>query len=118
MTIGNREVMDEFKLAQAQGGGRQLGGGAKSADQDAAGGSSGSGGYGNAFDQASDTGDEGGARTRISRELSRGERHDLEQGGARSVDSLEPADELTPQERERAELGQRFIDEAGARSES
>ncbi len=100
MTIGNREVMDEFKLAQAQGGGQQVGGGAESVDQDA------------------DLGDEGGARTRISRELSRGERHDLEQGGARSADSLDSADELTPQERKRAELGQRFIDHAGAKSES
>jgi hypothetical protein len=36
VTISNREIPDEFKQAQAQGGGQQLGGGAEAGDQDAA----------------------------------------------------------------------------------
>ena len=93
MTITNREVIDEFKQAQAQGSGQQIGGGAGSADRDAAGGSSGSGGYGNAQNQSFHQGQTGGPDESpehpASRELSRGERFDLEQGGGRGDDAVD-----------------------------
>jgi len=113
VTIENREVTDEFKQAGAQAGGSQLGGGAEAADQDAAGGSSGTGGYGSAQNQANHQGQPSDYHKPVTRELSRGERYDLEQGGGRAADAIDTEDELTPAERERAELGQRYLDEHG-----
>jgi len=66
VTISNREIQDEFKQAQAQGSGQQLGGGPGASDRDAAGGSSGTGGYGNAQNQSFHQGQTAG-RTRIRR---------------------------------------------------
>ncbi len=98
MTISNREIREEFKQAQAQGGGQQLGGGGNPADQDAAGGSSGAGGYGNAQNQSFHQGQTGGRDENPShparRELSRGERFDLEQGGGRADDAVDFESEL------------------------
>lgn len=98
MTISNREIMDEFKEAQAQGGGRQIGGGAEPADQDAAGGSSGTGGYGDAQNQSFHQGQTGGPDEApgppARRELSRGERYDLEQGGGRADDAVDFEEDL------------------------
>ena len=110
MTITNREVVDEFKQAQAQGGGQQLGGGPEAADQDAAAGSSGTGGYGNAQNQAFHQGQGADHEKPANREMSRGERFDMEQGGGRSGDSLGD-DNLDANERAQNEAGQRFIDE-------
>jgi hypothetical protein len=97
VTITNREVIEEFKQAQGQSG-SQLGGGPGAADEDAAGGSSGTGGYGNAQNQSLHQGQNGGPDDRpdkpVTRELSRGERFDLEQGGGRGVDSLDADDDV------------------------
>lgn len=89
MPISDREVRDEFKQAQAQGGGQQLGGGAGPADQDAAGGSSGTGGYGNAQNQSFHQGQSTDPQKPVTRELSRGERFDMEQGGGRAADAVD-----------------------------
>jgi hypothetical protein len=98
VTINNNEIRDEFKQAQAQGGGQQLGGAADPADQDAAGGSSGTGGYGNAQNQSFHQGQTGGPDAQpehpARRELSRGERFDLEQGGGRAADAVDFEAEL------------------------
>ncbi len=95
MTISNREVTDEFKQAQSQGGASQLGGGADAADQDAAGGSSGTGGYGNAQNQANHQGQQQaqtgyGSGQDIGHDASqsRGEAFDEQQGGGRGADSV------------------------------
>jgi hypothetical protein len=111
VTITNREVVDEFKQAQSQGGGQQIGGGSDPADQDAAGGSSGTGGYGNAQNQSFHQGQTNDPQKPVTRELSRGERFDLEQGGGRGVDSLDEEGDADPEQGERETRGQRFIDE-------
>ena len=111
MTITNREVIDEFKQAQAQGGGQQLGGGPEAADQDAAAGSSGTGGYGNAQNQSFHQGQTTDPQKPVTREISRGERYDMEQGGGRASDSLGSDDDLDGDERALHDEGQRFIDE-------
>ena len=99
MTIRDSEIQDEFKQAQAQGGGQQLGGGAGASDNDAAGGSSGTGGYGNAQNQSFHQGQNGGPDENpahpVRRELSRGERFDLEQGGGRAADAVDFEEDLT-----------------------
>ena len=122
MTITNREVVDEFKQAQSQGAGPQLGGGPGSADQDAAGGSSGSGGYGNAQNQNSHQGQTGGPDEGPShpatRELSRGERFDMEQGGGRSDDAVDFEEELKEDQQEHQDRGQRWIDDNGGLDEA
>lgn len=114
MTISNREVVDEFKQAQAQGGGQQLGGGAEAGDQDAAGGSSGTGGYGNAQNQSFHQGQTGepdeGPQHPARRELSRGERFDLEQGGGRAGDAVDFEAELSDDQQERENRGQDWLD--------
>jgi len=100
MAIDNEEVTEEFKLAQtqAQPAERMLGGAPSASDQDAAGGSSGTGGYGNAQNQSFHQGQNGGpdsqAEHPTTRELSRGERFDLEQGGGRGPDSVDFEAEL------------------------
>lgn len=94
MAINDREVREEFKQAQAQGGGQQLGGGPDAADQDAAGGSSGTGGYGNAQNQSFQQGQTTDPQKPVTRELSRGERYDMEQGGGRSADAVDFEEEL------------------------
>ena len=113
MTISNQEIRDEFKQAQAQGGGQQLGGGAQASDQDAAGGSSGTGGYGNAQNQSFHQGQTGGPDEQtphpVRRELSRGERFDLEQGGGRADDAVDFEEELKEDRQ-----GQDYIDSLGS----
>lgn len=108
MAIDDREVTDEFRQAQSRGGGRQLGGGPEAADQDAAGGSSGAGGYGNAQNQSLREGRADAPQK--SREISRGERFDNEQGGGRGDDSLDSDDNLDDDERALHDEGQKFID--------
>ena len=114
MTISNREIRDEFKQAQAQGGGQQLGGGAEAGDQDAAGGSSGTGGYGNAQNQSFHQGQTGGPdeapQHPARRELSRGERFDLEQGGGRADDAVDFETELGDDQQARENRGQDWLD--------
>ena len=121
MTITNREVVDEFKQAQAQGAGQQLGGGPGAADQDAAGGSSGSGGYGNAQNQSLHQGQTGGPDEGpshpVTRELSRGERFDMEQDGGRSDDAVDFEEELKEDQQEHQDRGQRWIDDNGGLDE-
>lgn len=124
MTITNREVIEEFKDAQAQAqtGGRQVGGGPSAADQDAAGGSSGEGGYGAAQIDSLGRGEDGGRHV-PGDGLSRGERFDLEQGGGRGDDALDadgdadaaldPDEPLRQDQREHQDQGQRWIDEHG-----
>jgi len=92
--INDREARAEFKQAQALGGGKQLGGGAEAADQDAAGGSSGAGGYGNAQNQSFHQGQPSDPHKPATRELSRGERFDMEQGGGRADDAVDFEQEL------------------------
>lgn len=119
MTIDNREVVDEFKTpqAQAQAGNQPTGGGAGGSDQDAAGGSSGSGGYGNAQNQSLHQGQAGGPDSNpdhpAMRELSRGERFDVEQGGGRGADAVDFEEELTEDQREHQDRGQGFLDGEG-----
>ena len=118
MTITNREVIEEFQeqQRQAQTGGKMFGGGAESADQDAAGGSSGEGGYGNAQNQQFHQGQSAGpdAQTAPGSNpdgLSRGERFDLEQGGGRGVDSLDTNNELQEDQQAHQDRGQSIADE-------
>lgn len=113
MTISNREIMDEFKQAQALEGGQQLGGGAGPADQDAAGGSSGEGGYGNAQDQSFHQGQQGDSQKPVTRELSRGERFDMEQGGGRADDAVDFEQELVEDQQAHQDHGQGYIDSEG-----
>jgi len=101
VTISNREARDEFKQAQAQGGGQQLGGGAGPEDQDAAGGSSGTGGYGNAQNQSFHQGQTTDPQKPVTRELSRGERFDMQQGGGRASDAVDFEQELVEGEADR-----------------
>jgi hypothetical protein len=117
VTISNREVRDEFKQAQAQGGGQQLGGGAEAADQDAAGGSSGTGGYGNAQNQSLHQGQPSDPQKPVTRELSRGERFDLEQGGGRAADAVDFEQELQEDRQGEAFLAQASDADAGAVTE-
>ena len=112
MTITQQEIMDEFKQAQGQAGGQPAGG---ASDQDAAGGSSGSGGYGNAqnqsFHQGQTGGPDEGPQHPSARELSRGEQYDMEQGGGRADDSVDFGEELKEGSDEGQERGQRWLDE-------
>jgi hypothetical protein len=110
VTISKGEVADEFKQAQAQGGGRQIGGGPEAADQDGAGGSSGTGGYGNAQNQSFHQGGTDDPDKPVTRELSRGERFDLEQGGGRASDALD-SDEAEDRDDQAQDQAQQFIDE-------
>jgi len=113
MPISDRDVREEFKQAQAQGGGQQLGGGAGPADQDAAGGSSGTGGYGNAQNQSFHQGQTSDHDKPATRELSRGERYDMEQGGGRSADSVDFEEELKEDQRAGQDPAQAFIGGGG-----
>ena len=117
MTIDNREVVDEFKQSQSQGSASQLGGVPGAADRDPEGGNSEIGGYGNdqgpadLQDQADLQGQPGDYERPVTRDLSRGERFDMEQGGGRAADAVGAESELTEDEQERAARGQRWIDE-------
>lgn len=112
MTIKDNEIQDEFRQQQARGGGQQLGGGPGASDEDAAGGSSGTGGYGNAQNQSNHQGQTGGPDENpphpAHRELSRGERFDLEQGGGRAADGVDFEEELQEDRQ-----GQDYIDSLG-----
>jgi len=72
------------------GGGRQVGGGPSAADNVAPGGSSGTGGYGNAQNQQMHQGQQDGSLSggRSDPELDRGDRFDEQQGGGRGDDSV------------------------------
>ncbi len=111
MTIKDSEIQDEFRQ-QARGSGQQLDGGPGGSDQDAAGGSSGTGGYGNAQNQSNHQGQTGGPDENVPhparRELSRGERFDMEQGGGRAADGVDFEEELQEDRR-----GQDYIDSLG-----
>lgn len=72
---------------QGETGGAQLGGGPEQSDMAAPGGSSGTGGYGNAQNQANHQGQQTG-RSGHDLGQSRGERFDEEQGGGRGADSV------------------------------
>ena len=115
MTITDREVIEEFREQQklAQTGGRMIGGGAGQSDLDSAGGSSGTGGYGNAQDQQSqDAGPDSRAAPGTNPDgLSRGERFDVEQGGGRSSDELETTNELEEDQRAHQDRGQSVAEE-------
>ena len=63
MAINEQDVRDEFKQAQAQSGGQQVGGGPGVSDRDGAGGSSGTGSYGNAQNQSFHQGQTGAPTT-------------------------------------------------------
>jgi hypothetical protein len=116
MDISRDEIREEFRQAQAQGGGTMLGGGAEAEDQDAAGGSSGAGGYGQAQNRSLHE-DRSGDTTPATRELSRGERYDMEQGGGRASDAVDFERELQEDQREHQDRGQSFIDEEDAVTE-
>ena len=109
MTITDREVIEEFREQQKLGqtGGRMIGGGPDASDLDSAGGSSGTGGYGNAQNQNQNDGpDAQTARGTNPDGLSRGERFDLEQGGGRSSDELDTTNELEEDQQAHQDRGQ------------
>ena len=83
---GNPGGSDTGKM-QGETGGAQLGGGAGQSDMEAPGGSSGSGGYGKAENQAHHQGQQTGP-TGHTIGQSRGERFDEEQGGGRDASSV------------------------------
>jgi hypothetical protein len=107
--------------AQQQANG-MVGGGPSSSDLSSAGGSSGTGGYGNAqnalFGQGQGSAPTGGGASRGPTHQSRGERFDEEQGGGRSADSVSPEagdeDDLLIEASEHQDRGQ---SEAEAESE-
>lgn len=113
MTIDRKEICEEFDQQQAKGQGAMLGGGPTAADQDAAGGSSGTGGYGKAQNQQFHQGQQGGSTKPTTRELSRGERFDQEQGGGRSDDAVDFEEELKEDQQEHQDRGQRWLDDNG-----
>lgn len=95
-------------------GGRQVGGGPSPSDTRAPGGSSGTGGYGNAqnqqFHQGQQEADEGNAR--VEPELSRGERFDEAQGGGRGSVSVGADDDtLRRDQAAHQDRGQSIADE-------
>lgn len=117
MTITDREVIEEFRDQQklAQTGGKMIGGGPGLSDQDADGGSSGTGGYGNAQDQQFQ-GQNAGLDTQSAigtgpDGLSRGERFDVEQGGGRGPDELETTNELEVDQQAHQDRGQSVAEE-------
>ena len=123
MTITDREVIEEFRDQQklAQTGGRMIGGGPGASDLDSDGGSSGTGGYGNAQDQQSqDAGPDTRTAPGAKRDgLSRGERFDVEQGGGRGPDELETTNELEEDQQAHQDRGQSIAEdqeESGERS--
>lgn len=84
-------MADDSNRDQAQGqkGGQQMGGGPDQSDMSAPGGSSGSGGYGNAQNQANHQGQEAGQRAQgHDMHQSRGELFDELQGGGRGRGSV------------------------------
>lgn len=91
---GNR---DQQQSGQAAHGGQQLGGGATSADFDQAGGSSGTGGYGNAQNQMNHQGQQSQAAYGNSEDAqqSRGEAFDEQQGGGRGPEAIAPPGEIS-----------------------
>ena len=113
MAITDREVIEEFReqQKQAQTGGKMFGGGPGPSDMDAAGGSSGTGGYGQAqnqqFHQGQNPGPDAQTAPGVNPDgLSRGERFDLEQGGGRSSDELDTTNELEEDQRAHQDRGQ------------
>lgn len=119
MAINGEDVRNEFKAAQAQGqsAGQMAGGAPGESDQDAAGGSGGTGGYGKAQNQSFHQGQTGGPDENVehpaTRELSRGERFDVEQGGGRSSDEVDFEAELAEDQAAHQDHGQGFIASEG-----
>jgi len=115
MAISDREVIEEFRDQQklAQTGGRMIGGGAGRSDLDSAGGSSGTGGYGNAQDQQSqDSGPDSRAAFGANPDgLSRGERFDVAQGGGRGPDELDTTNELEEDQQAHQDRGQSIAED-------
>jgi hypothetical protein len=118
MTITDREVIEEFRDQQklAQTGGQMIGGGPGQSDMDSAGGSSGTGGYGNAQNQQSHQGQNEGPDSQSAPGtnpdgLSRGERFDLEQGGGRGPDELDRTNELEVDQQAHQHRGQSVAEE-------
>ena len=118
MAISDREVIEEFREQQklAQTGGRMIGGGPGVSDQDSAGGSSGTGGYGNAQNQQFHQGQNDGPDSQMAHGvnpdgLSRGERFDLEQGGGRSSDELDTTNELEEDQQAHQDRGQSIAED-------
>lgn len=118
MTIEREDIIQEFAAQQTLASGTMVGGGAGPADIAEAGGSSGEGGYGLDEDRQFATGgsDEAPAHP-AQRELSRGERYDMEQGGGRASDAIDFERELKEDQHDHQDQGQRFIDEEGAVTE-
>lgn len=120
MTINQQDVSDAFKDAQAQGqsAGQMAGGAPSESNQDAAGGSGGTGGYGTSPDSGLDrdqaNGPDANADHPATRELSRGERFDMEQGGGRGSDAVDFESELAADQRAHQDQGQGFIASDGA----
>ncbi|HEX8640869.1 MAG TPA: hypothetical protein VF704_06900 [Allosphingosinicella sp.] len=106
------DLGDELPRSQEQSGtpppGRQLGGGPSAADMAAPGGSSGSGGYGNAQNQQLHQGQEGGSLfgQRGDEGQSRGERFDEAQGGGRGGQSVSGGDDLAEDQAAHQDRGQ------------
>ena len=126
MSITDREVIEEFRDQQklAQTGGRMIGGGPGASDMDSDGGSSGTGGYGNAQNQQFQQGQNQGPDSHDAPGtnpdgLSRGERFDLEQGGGRGVEELDTTNELEEDQQAHQDRGQSIAEdqeETGERS--
>jgi len=118
MAITDREVIEEFReqQKQAQTGGKMFGGGPGPSDMDAAGGSSGTGGYGQAqnqqFHQGQNPGPDAQTAPGVNPDgLSRGERFDLEQGGGRGPDALDTTNELEEDQQAHQDRGQSIAED-------
>jgi len=94
-----------------QGGGTQLGGGPEPSDMGSPGGSSGTGGYGNAQNQQFHQGQQERPAQSGDGNLSRGERFDEAQGGGRGPDQIgSDADEFADDQAEHQDRGQSVTD--------
>ena len=89
-------------------GGRQIGGGPGPSDMAAPGGSSGTGGYGEAQNQLFHKGQQGGIPSgqRSSPEMDRGAAFDEQQGGGRGGDLVSPSDDLAEDQAAHQDRGQ------------
>jgi hypothetical protein len=112
---------DELPRNQEQSGivsgGRQVGGGPSASDMAAPGGSSGTGGYGNAQNQQLHQGQEGGTLSggRGEEWQERGERFDEAQGGGRGEQSVSGDNDLAADQAAHQDRGQAFAREEADR---
>lgn len=107
------DVRDDLKQRNSGEGGRQLGGGPEASDSDAAGGSSGSGGYGSDQHAENLQGQGQSERSQAPEPgQSRGERFDEQSGGGGSADTVsidrerDGVDELAADQRAHQDRGQ------------